>query len=296
MVQLDERTIAIPGDDSEPLDERLDAGIPAWLIQTRAGGMCYRQLGEEGAPPIVLLHAVPLSSLAWVSVLPHLARRGLRVYALDLPGSGGTPPAPQPLSVQGYADALAAFVDALGLERFGLIGHASHAAAALRYTVDHADRVARLVLSKLPYVDEAGKQRMGRATATWYHPDGSPAMPPIENWNPRPQVTEQRFRVMTMRMNFDMYRAGPRSAEGHHALATYDFLPDLAALAVPLRFVWASGDHFMAHRDLIVNAAAHLRPSIRIVEGATSWPMYERPRGWAEAAGEFFSAAERPTG
>ncbi|GIW05719.1 MAG: alpha/beta hydrolase [Dehalococcoidia bacterium] len=289
MTQLDEQIIALPGDDSEPLDERLDGGIPAWLVQTRVGGMGYRHVGDEQAPVVVLVHAVPLSSLAWVSVLPHLAARGLQVYAVDMPGSGATPPAPQPLSVQGYADALGAFVDALGLERFGLIGHASHAAAALRYTVDHPERVAGLVLSKLPYVDEAGKERMGRATATWYHADGSAAMPPIDQWNPRPQVNEQRFRVMTMRMNFDMYRAGPRSAEGHNALASYDFLPDLAALRVPTRFVWASGDHFMAHRDLILNAAAHLRPSIRIVEGATSWPMYERPRAWAEATGSFFA-------
>ncbi|MCS6803349.1 MAG: alpha/beta fold hydrolase [Chloroflexota bacterium] len=290
MVDLDEQVIAIPGDDSEPLDERLDGGIPAWLISTRRGGMCYRQVGDERAPAVVLLHAVPLSSLAWVSVLPHLAAQGMRVYALDMPGTGGTPPAPQPLSVAGYADALSAFVDALGLEQFGVIGHASHAAAALRYAVDHPDRVARLVLSKLPYLDEAGKERMGRATASWYHPDGSPAMPPIDQWTPRPQVTEQRFRVMTMRMNFDMYRAGPRSAEGHNALATYDFLADLSALRVPTRFVWTSGDHFLAHRDLVLNAAAHLRPSVRIVEGATSWPMYERPRGWAAAVGEFFAA------
>ncbi|MFN8532941.1 MAG: alpha/beta fold hydrolase [Dehalococcoidia bacterium] len=290
MIELDEQVIDLAGDDTEPIDERMDAGIPSWLVQTAQGGMAYREVGPVDAPPVVLVHAVPLSSLAWVSVLPHLAARGLHIVALDMPGSGGTPPAPIALSVEGYAGALSAFVDALGLKRFGLIGHASHASAALRYAVANPDRVERLVLSKLPYVDEAGKARMGRATATWYHPDGSPAMPPIDQWAPPPVVNEQRFRVMTMRMNFDMYRAGPRSAEGHNALASYDFLPDLAALRVPTRFVWAEGDHFMSHRDLILNAAAHLRPTIRIVAGASAWPMYERPRGWSEAVGSFFGS------
>ncbi|GIW10548.1 MAG: hypothetical protein KatS3mg061_1605 [Dehalococcoidia bacterium] len=286
---VDEQVIALPGDDTEPLDERLDGGIPAWLVQTTLGGMCYRQVGAETAPPVVLLHAVPLSSLAWVSVLPHLAAAELRVYALDLPGCGGTPPAPQPLAVAGYAAALAAFVDALGLTRFGLIGHASHAAAALHYSVTHPERVERLVLSKLPFLDEAGKERMARATASWYHPDGSSPLPPLEQWQPRPQVTPQRFQVMRLRMSFDMYRAGPRSAEGHQALARYDFLADLRQLQVPTRFVWTTGDHFLAHRDLVLDAAAHLRPSVRLVAGATSWPMYERPRSWALAVSSFFS-------
>ncbi|MCS7001273.1 MAG: alpha/beta hydrolase [Dehalococcoidia bacterium] len=281
--------VQVPGDDTEPLDERLDAGIPCYLVQTARGGMAYRAVGDPSDPVVVLTHAVPLSSLAWVSVLPHLAAQGLRVYAVDMPGTGGTPPAPTPLSVEGYADYLRAFLDAMDLPRVLLVGHASHAAAALSVAATTPDRVEKLVLSKLPYVDEEGRKRMGAAKADWYRPDGSPAMRRDMPWRPRPDVTDQRFAVMLRRMNFDMYRAGPRSAEGHHALERYDFLADLARLTMPTRFVWGERDHFVEHQELVVGAAQQVNPDLRIVVGASAWPMYERPRGWARAVGSGFT-------
>lgn len=49
-----------------------------------------RSWGERGSTPLLLLHGVTSSSLAWWRVGPALAAAGLRVHAPDLPGHGLT--------------------------------------------------------------------------------------------------------------------------------------------------------------------------------------------------------------
>ncbi|MCS7002925.1 MAG: alpha/beta hydrolase, partial [Dehalococcoidia bacterium] len=215
--------LEVPGDDLDPLDERLDAGIPARLIDTARGVVAYRDVGDPAAPPLLATHAVPLSSLSWVSVAPYIAEHGLRFIALDMPGYGFTPPAPTALTMPEYADVIGALADALALDRFGLVGNATFAAAALHYAVVRPERVAKVVFTHFPYFPDPS--RLAHAEPTWYHPDGSPPKIPMGSIQPR--VSAQRFAVLRTRMAFDMYRSGPRSAEGYRALAAYDLLGDL---------------------------------------------------------------------
>ncbi|MDP9457425.1 MAG: alpha/beta fold hydrolase [Actinomycetota bacterium] len=87
--------------------------------------------GGEG-PPLVLLHGHGESSASWRWVLPALSRTH-RVYAPDFPGAGGSAKFSdysQPTSF--YSDFLAAFLDALGLERVALVANSHGGNTALR--------------------------------------------------------------------------------------------------------------------------------------------------------------------
>ena len=82
-----------------------------------AGGIRYLKQGEAGEP-VVLIHGFGGDLNNWLFALPALAEEHT-VYALDLPGHGGsTKDVGAPL-----ADSVVGFLDAVGLERPHMVGH-----------------------------------------------------------------------------------------------------------------------------------------------------------------------------
>ncbi len=112
----------------------------------RAAGvrLAYRTWGPEGAPPVVLLHALGEQSSDWTPVASALAP-SWRVYAPDLRGHGASD-WPGSYTVEQLTTDLAAFLGALGLDQVTLVGHSVGGAPAYLYAARHPGRVARLVL------------------------------------------------------------------------------------------------------------------------------------------------------
>lgn len=80
--------------------------------------------------PLVLIHGIGSRRQVWDCVLPGLdANR--EVFAVDLPGFGMSSANAVRPSVDGYADAMAAFVRSMGLERPHVAGHSLGGAVAL---------------------------------------------------------------------------------------------------------------------------------------------------------------------
>jgi pimeloyl-ACP methyl ester carboxylesterase len=99
---------------------------------------------DEGAGPVVvLLHAGVADLRMWDGPAAELAR-GHRLVRCDLRGFGGTPLAPG----ASYSDAedVLALLDALGVDRFALVGASYGGYVALQVASGVPDRVERLVL------------------------------------------------------------------------------------------------------------------------------------------------------
>jgi 3-oxoadipate enol-lactonase len=114
----------------------------------QAGGvrLAYRTWGPAGAPPVVLLHALGDQSSDWAPIAAALAP-SWRVYAPDLRGHGASD-WPGSYTIEQLTTDLAAFLDALGLNRVTLAGHSIGGPPAYLYAARHPDRVARLVLEE----------------------------------------------------------------------------------------------------------------------------------------------------
>jgi haloalkane dehalogenase len=90
---------------------------------TTVGSVRYawRKFGE--GPPLLLIHGFPLSGFTWRKVLPELAQRHT-CYVPDLPGLGQTGWTEETdFSWHGHARGLKGLVDALGLQRYRVMGH-----------------------------------------------------------------------------------------------------------------------------------------------------------------------------
>ena len=97
-------------------------------------------------PTIVLLHAGIADRTMWAEHLVPIAAAGYRVMAMDLPGFGQAPAAPQDAPWNDVVETL----DALSVERCVLVGNSFGGAVALRVAVVAPRRVVALMVISAP--------------------------------------------------------------------------------------------------------------------------------------------------
>ena len=121
----------------------------------------YLDWGAAAAPPLVLLHGLRGHANVWDDVAAALCDR-CHVYALDQRGRGDTDHAPGgDYSTEAFVADLAAFADALGLERFTLIGHSMGGRNSMAFAAKYPQRLERLGIVDIgPTVDAAGGSRI----------------------------------------------------------------------------------------------------------------------------------------
>ncbi|HXX62070.1 MAG TPA: alpha/beta hydrolase [Candidatus Sulfotelmatobacter sp.] len=114
----------------------------------QANGLEVAYSVEGAGPPVVMLHGASSSAREdWSAQLPSF-RKAFRVYLPDARGHGGTRwDASRGFSTDLLVADLAAFVDALGLTTFHLVGFSLGAMTALTYATRHADRLRTLLIA-----------------------------------------------------------------------------------------------------------------------------------------------------
>ena len=100
--------------------------------------------GGEG-PLIMLLHGLAGSSENWDACGGDLTGLG-RVVAVDLLGSGETPPEGREVTIEHNAALVARVIDDLGGPSATLVGHSMSGLVAMVTAVEYPDRVDRIVL------------------------------------------------------------------------------------------------------------------------------------------------------
>jgi haloacetate dehalogenase len=123
--------------------------------------MVHGVVGGTG-PPVLLLHGYPESHVMWRDVAPLLAER-YTVVATDLTGYGTSfRPAPaadhSAHSKRAMAFDQVKVMDALGFDRFAVVGHDRGGRVAYRMALDHPARVNRLAVLDIVPTGEAWRR------------------------------------------------------------------------------------------------------------------------------------------
>jgi non-heme chloroperoxidase len=105
----------------------------------------YKDWGT--GPVITFSHGWPLSSDAWDGQMLFLVQHGYRCIAHDRRGHGRSSQASAHNDMNGYADDLAAVIEALDVCEATLVGHSTGGGEVARYIGPHGtDRVKKAVL------------------------------------------------------------------------------------------------------------------------------------------------------
>ena len=115
-------------------------------ITTKDGTEIYYKDWGKG-PVVTFSHGWPLSSDAWDGQMLFLVHNGFRVVAHDRRGHGRSSQVSSGNDMDGYADDLAAVIEALDLKDASLVGHSTGGGEVVRYIGRHGTkRVAKVVL------------------------------------------------------------------------------------------------------------------------------------------------------
>ncbi len=246
---------------------------------------------QRDETPLVLVHGFMGNSRSWDPVVNDLAA-DRPVVTYDHRGHGAS-------TNTGVADSycfdqlvsdFAALVDRIELDRFHVLGHSMGGVVAMRYALDHPERIASLIPMDTAAaasaddtndnvgfmrtgIDIAGTQGMGALFDTI-----NAAIPDI------PEV--EAFRAG---LRYDLHAMDPLAFVrfGNELLEYPSFLDQLASLTMPATVL--VGENDLGLRDAAV-AMANTIPgaTLTVIPNAAHSPQLENSAGWLEAvAGHF---------
>ncbi|MBX7110414.1 MAG: alpha/beta hydrolase [Dehalococcoidia bacterium] len=247
------------------------------------------------APILLLIHGFTHHSRTWDSFALAMRDR-FRVLALDMRGHGESQWAPRDQYSPLYlADDIEAFVKALGLRQFAVLGLSLGGRAAYTYASRRPPELSRLVIVDIaPLTAPAGSARViSTVTGAYEFPSSEDAISLAQSLAPNQLPDEVRHRIENNLV---------RLADGRSAYR-YDraFHEDPAVVAVPQEHGWESLARITVPTLLIRGADSDvLTPELasRIVEtvpgcqfvritGAGHVVHHERPDEFAEAVRAF---------
>lgn len=212
-------------------------------------GLRIRYLEEGSGPPAILLHGASLGSSAdvWERNLAPLARHGVRAIAFDQPGFGKSDN-PKDYSVAYRRGFIFQFMDALGIDKAGLVGHSQAGAMAVGLALDKPGRISKVIVvgsgSLLPPLPEGGKQAEGE--------EGGDSEPSLDDTRAllehnlfdhsliTPEALEKRH-GMSLGKNFQAFRERSKVPRGG-AKESVPLWERLHQLPVPLLLIYGKQD------------------------------------------------------
>jgi pimeloyl-ACP methyl ester carboxylesterase len=235
-------------------------------ISTTAGNIFYLKRGT-GGPPLICIHGAGGEHGHWGYQLRDLSHAA-QVYAIDLPGHGRSA-SPGRGTIAGYAEAVLAFLDALGLDQAALAGHSMGGAVALQAALDAPERVVGLGL-----VGAGGRMRVAPAILGGLAGDRLATIRTIVEYSYAPDASEQ----MRRQAEAAYALADPQVYRGDYlACDAFDVLARLGEISCPTVVVCGTADRMTppkyaeALRDGIPGATLVLIP------GAGHMAPIERP-------------------
>jgi len=226
-------------------------------VEVAGLSVAYRRAGT--GPPLLLVHGGLGDSRDWRRQLEGLAD-GFTVVAWDAPGCGGSDDPPERFRLPEYADCLAGFVAALGLERPHVLGLSFGGGLALELYRRHPRLPRSLVLASA-YAGWAGSLPPEEVHARVARVERELELPP-ERWvrgylpglfTPAapPELLEEAAAIMA-----DSRPAGMRAML--HAFAEADLRDMLPTIAVPTLLLYGEADR----RSPLEAVAAELHRAI----------------------------------
>jgi 3-oxoadipate enol-lactonase len=234
--------------------------------------------GPEGAPSVVLIHAIGTSMQMWASQVPALSRDH-RVISLDLRGHAGSPVPSGPYAMGELAGDVIALLDRLDIERASVCGLSLGGMVGLTMAAVAPDRLDRLIAACVVAVPAAPDAWRDRAQSVMAGGSAAVSDLVVERWGYRNRAPEIAQLVR------DMLAATPPDGYAGccEAIAGMDLRPALPLVSAPTLLLAGSDDPAAPASVAAEMAAAMPDARVDVIEGAAHLLNVEAPTATTEA-------------
>lgn len=263
--------------------EEEEAGGPEpETVEVGGRELQYLKVGE-GEPPLILLHGFGGDINIWVFNQEALAA-SRAVYALDLPGHGGSSKDVGEGDLNLFVETLAGFMDAMGVEKAHLFGHSMGGAIAGSFALAHPERVESLIL--------AASAGLGEEINGDYI-EGFIAANKRRDMKNVLQLLFANSELVTRQLVNDELRFKRMDGVDEALRAVADKLfpdgkqadvPDLSGVEVPILAIWGREDQVIPHSHT-ENLPQHAR--VEILDDSGHMPQMESAGKANRLVGEF---------
>ena len=245
-------------------------------------------------PPLVLIHGAAPGACAavnWGENIDFLASAGFTVYAFDQPGFGRTDN-PEDYSMESRVKHARAFIDAMRLDRFALMGNSQGSYIAARIALDDP-RVDGLVL-----VSSGTLAPPGSAESTELSREHAERLasytPSVENmrkmtlktlYNPE-RVTEELVQeryAMSTGKNFEA------NARRRGSAPPRPVWEDLGGLSMPVLIVWGAHDGGVGLDRSLLLLRAIPGAELHVFDRAAHWVQWDQAERFNLLVRDFLS-------
>jgi 2-hydroxy-6-oxonona-2,4-dienedioate hydrolase len=221
--------------------------------------------------PVILVHGLGMSSRYMIPLARHLAPH-FRVYAPDLPGFGLSHNPRRALTVRELADALAAWMRAVGVKRAALVGNSLGCEVLVELALVHPRLVDRLVLQGPTPDPEA--RGLVRQVAGFF------AAALFERWS------------LAWVALADYARGGvARYVLTLRSMISNRIGKKLPRVAQPTLVVWGTRDYIVPYAFVTRLAGLLPRGRLAVIPGAAHGINYSHPRAFTAVLLPFLLAA-----
>ena len=277
------------------------AGAAKLNIDTAVGKLAYIAAGS--GPAVMLVHGLGATGETWYRSIGPLAER-YTVVAPDLVGHGRSEGRRRLTKVEPLVVGVEALREALGIERFAMVGHSLGGLVAARYALDHKDRIAKLTLVdaggigremswllRLASVPLVGGLIFLPATLTVriygrfvFHPPGEVKVSLLRSLH-RSRVNHASAEAVRRAVERSVHRLGP--TEDNY------LLPRLKDLDIPVHIFWGQEDRLFPVSQVEGIAAAFPGVNVHIFSDVGHWPYAEASEMFNALLLDFLDQGER---
>jgi pimeloyl-ACP methyl ester carboxylesterase len=262
--------------------------LVAMRIEVGTRAVAYDDTGE--GQPVVFVHGFPHHRKLWAPQLRALSAHS-RVIAPDLPGFGESD-MPERFSIDAWADGLARFLDALGIERAIIAGLSMGGYITLAFWRLHQDRAVALILAdtRAGADSEEGKQKR-RETIELARREGPTAvartlLPGMVGKSTRDREPSV---VATMRAMLESASVDSIVGASEAMMNRADATSSLATIDVPTLIVAGEEDVLTPPRESQAMHAAISGSRLEIIPAAGHVSNIERPAAFNQVVSEFLA-------
>jgi proline iminopeptidase len=263
---------------------------------------------EGDGPPLIVHHGGP--GLDHSTIMPHLKplTEQLEVICFDHRGTGRSGPpqgASEPYNIDGFVEDIGGLADALGAERFVLMGHSFGGIVATLFALARPEMLTHLILVCTPTSQQFVRD-VEDALAERLAPDALAELKSLEDGGSSANVMRRSLELLApvyfhdpsrvSELGLEEVRFGPETQAVWDNLEGFDLRPRLPEIKVPTLVVAGASDASLPPARAKEAAKALPNGKLLLIEGSGHYPYIEAPEKFISGVQDFLGIKVKKRG